>query len=93
MKKILLIVLTITLMLSLCAGCGNSSQIKDDDFDEEPEPIVIGGTSDDDSKVDDDTPPDYTNDGWPAILPPYPDGDIAFADPYGFVNITMSSRD
>jgi len=90
MKKILLIVLAIALVLSLCAGCNNSSRIVDDDFDDGP--IVIGGTSDDNSgdKPDDDSgdkPGDNSNgdddkpigeapDGWPSGIPPYPDGII-----------------
>ena len=49
MRKILLIVLVIALMLSLCVGC-NKSRI-DDDFDDGPITINIGGAPDDD--VDD----------------------------------------
>ena len=90
MRKILFIVLAIVLVLLLCAGCNNSSRIDDDDFDDEPITIAIGGASDadsddasdddsddasdDDSNIDNDEPDDGTPDGWPIELPPYPDG-------------------
>jgi len=67
MKKILLIALSIALALSLCAGCNTDSRIVEDDVDEEPEPIVIADTTDDDTGdiPDDDTgdiPDDDTGD-------------------------------
>jgi len=58
MKKILLIVTAIALALTLCAGCNTGSRTVDDDFDDDPEPIVIGDTSDDNSG---DKPDDNTN--------------------------------
>ena len=51
MRKILLIALTLTLVLSLCAGCNSTRVIYDDDFDDEAITITIGGVTDDD--VDD----------------------------------------
>ena len=78
MKKILLIALAIALVLSLCAGCNNNRRIiiDDDDFDDEPIVIDTSNTSDDNSNVDDDKPNSDSPDGWPAVLPPYPDGEI-----------------
>jgi len=66
MKKILLIVMAFALVLSLCAGCNTGKRVVDD-FDDDPEPIVIGGTSDDNSgdKPDDnsgDKPKDDSGD-------------------------------
>ena len=90
MKKILLIVLALALMLSLCAGCNNSRI--DDDFDDGPITINIGGAPDDD--VDDaddpvveepadveepddaDEEPDDPPVKEPVEVPPYPFGEI-----------------
>jgi len=43
MKKILLIVLAVALVLSLCTGCNKTRIIYDDDIDDEPIVISIGG--------------------------------------------------
>ena len=48
MRKILAIVLAIAMLLSLCAGCNNSRIVYDDDLDDEPISIAIGGVPDDD---------------------------------------------
>jgi len=77
MKRILLIVLAAALMLSLCAGCNTGKRIViDDDFDDDIGPIVIGGTTSNDSNVDDDKPHVDLPDGWPGVLPLYTDGVI-----------------
>jgi len=72
MKKLILIILAIAFMLSLCAGCNTVKRI-DDDFDDDIGPIVIGGTSGDNTgdKPRGDSPAE-----WPTDLPPYPDGEI-----------------
>ena len=67
MRKILAIVLAIVLMLSLCAGCKKTSITYDDDIDDEPITIAIGGISDDDvdddkDDLDDDTEDDFEDD-------------------------------
>jgi len=106
MKKILLIVLAIALVLSLCAGCNTNKRI-DDDVDDDPEPVVTSDTpddnsgdkpddnTDDNSNVDDDKSRGDTPDGWPAELPPYPDGEITRLeqkeyDGYGITIINTS---
>jgi len=43
MKKILLIALVVAMVLSLCTGCSKTRVIYDDDFDDEPITISVGG--------------------------------------------------
>ena len=104
MKKTLLIFLAVALVLSLCAGCNNGKRVVDDDFDDDPEPIVIGDTSgdnsgdkpDDNPKADEDKPKGDSPAEWPTELPPYPDGKITRFEPgeydkYG-ITIVDTSR-
>ena len=55
MKRILYIVLAVVLVLSLCTGCNNDSRT-DDDFDDEPITIKIGGDPGADEPGDNDAP-------------------------------------
>jgi len=62
MRKTLLIVLAVALALLLCAGCNNIRRVDDDDSNEEPITIVIGGISDGDSDDDSDEGSDDDSD-------------------------------
>ena len=76
MKKILLIALAVALAISLGSGCNNSRRVADD-LDDDLGPIVIGGTSDDDSgdKPDDNDKPDDKLDDNTGDLPDDNSGD------------------
>ena len=79
MKKILLIVLAVALVLSLCTGCSKTRVIYDDDFDDEPITISIGGApveEPEDPVVEEpeDPTPDPTPERTPVPTPiPTPD--------------------
>ena len=73
MKKILLIVLALALVPSLCVGCNNNRVIRDDDFDDEPVSIAIGGVPDekpDDPVVEEPNDPGVEEPDDPVVEEP-----------------------